>query len=758
MNKLIRYTIIFCVCIIIQACSGTRCLQDGESLYVGSTLLIKQKKLEPKTNTKYFGMKATAAYLTVWDLPNGALFGMPAVRFIPFRLILFNWFYNKKEKGFSHWMRNNLGEDPILLTDIDPELKRQKLIQTYENFGHFGTTAGYTVHYKRKNKKAFVHYQVELAQAYTYRKVEFNIDSSQKQLLNSINTRIKKSILKPNLEYNLDSIKQERRLVFNQLQNDGFCFIQESDILIEADTSIGNKQVDLRISINPDLSPKEATKAKIDGLRISLDSSVQSNMNIPFYFYSFGKLKRKFLDSIIYLKAGNTYSLKKSTITNSRLSSLGMFKSNYISYTPKNGDSTQLLATIMLSPADATNFSFNVKGSYKTAGYIGPSVGFKLTQLNLFGKAQNLFVEVDAYYDFPIGVFRDRISNSSGISARSILKAPFTNPKIKLAKKSNELPFQFVSFNIEYNDRKDFFKMISLNTSYGLSWSHKKNHHHRLDLVNITFSDLLETTQRFDDLVAENPSLKASLINQFIFGMAYTYTYDDRTKEKNPSGLYFQLHGESSGNLLYLTNTIFKNEEDGSKEFLNIKFAQFALASYDLRYYLKTGRSSALVFRHLGGFGLPYGNSSLMPYIRQFFIGGTNSIRPIGARTVGPGRYLEFNKGEVNQVGDIKLEVNLEFRFRISIRVNGAFWSDAGNIWLFKEDPERPGSGIRWGKVAQDSYFTSGTGLRIDLNYLILRLDYGVILYAPVFSDGYKWIWQNNQPLWHGVIGFGYPF
>lgn len=758
MKNRIKYLFYLTLGIVLTSCSGTRCLKEGETLYTGSVMVVKHKKGTEKKEIKYEGMKLAAAYLSVWDLPNGALFGLPAFRFIPARLIAYNWFYTNKEKGVKAWLKNNIGEEPILISDIQPELKVQNLIKTFENFGHFGTTGSYAIKYKRHKKKGFISYTLEVPEAYTFRKVSWLLDSAQKAMLPQLQKTQAKSILQPGLEYNLDSIIFERSELFNELQNNGFCYVQESDILIEADTTIENKQVDLRIRINNELTKKESQTSIIENLSVKIDSAHQIDNTPQLYLYTFGKLKRKFIDSIIFMKAGNLYSLKSAVQSNNRLNSLGIFKTSFINYKTIDGDSNKLSATVNLIPSQASNLSFNVKGSYKTAGYIGPSIGFKLSQLNLFGKAQNMFTEVDYYYDFPIGVFRSRISNSSGLSARTIIKAPYSNSKFKLAKNSAELPFQFLSFNVEYNDRKQFFKMLSWNASYGLSWSNKKNIFHRLDLINITFSDLLNTTARFDDIVADNPSLRTSLVNQFIFGLAYTFTLDKRTKEKTPKGLYLQAHAESAGNLLSLTNSIFKNDEIGNKQFFNITFAQFVIGSYDIRYYLKTGRSSMIAFRHLGAYGVPYGNSSQLPYIKQFFIGGTNSLRPVGARSVGPGRYLEFNEGEVNQVGDIKLELNMEFRFRISVRLNGAFWADAGNIWLFKEDPSRPGSGIRWGKIIEDSYLTAGTGLRLDLNFLILRFDYGYVLYLPILDEGYRWIFQNKLPLWHGLIGFGYPF
>lgn len=740
------------------SCSGTKCLKQGQVLYIGSTMIVKKKDSTKPPIMKYSGMKLAGAYYTVWDLPNGSVFGIPSLRFIPSRLILYNWFYNNKQKGFSYWLRNNLGEEPTLLEDIQPDLKTQKLVEKFESYGHFGTTSTFHLRYNKKGNKAFVKYTVNVADAYTYRHVDFILNPDQDKLENSFSQRRKNTILRQGLEFNLDSIKYERVALFKQLRNDGFCYIQESDIIVEADTSVGNKQVDLRIRVNFELSENERSIVKIEEFKINIDSVTQIRVNDNYYRYPAGKLKKSFLDSIIFIKEGNIYSLRSATQSVDLLSSLGVFKTNYISYQPSPGDSTKLVTTLNLSPADATKLSFDIKGSYKTAGYIGPSVGLKLTQLNLFGKAENLFVELDYYYDFPIGVFRERISNSSGVSARSILKAPFTNSSVKLPRTANSLPFQFASINLEYNDRKDYFRIFSWNASYGLGWSSNKFNRHRLDLLNFTFSDLLQTTARFDTLVADNPSLEKSLVNQFIFGSAYTYTYDKRTKEKLPRGLFFQGRIESAGNSLSLINQVFTNDTKGNRQFFNIPFSQFFQVSYDFRYYKKTGRSSLVVFRHIGGFGLPYGNSAQMPYIKQYFIGGTNSLRPLSARSVGPGRYIEFEKGEVNQVGDIKLEMNIEYRFKIGIRLNGAFWSDAGNIWLLKEDPERPLSGIRWGKVIEDSYLTAGAGLRIDLEYLILRVDYGFLLYAPIFIDGSKWIWQNKLPLWGAVIGFGYPF
>jgi hypothetical protein len=257
-------------------------------------------------------------------------------------------------------------------------------------------------------------------------------------------------------------------------------------------------------------------------------------------------------------------------------------------------------------------------------------------------------------------------------------------------------------------------------------------------------------------LTAENPSLEASLVDQFIIGTSYLFRYDNSSLANKFLGVYFEGKIESDGNLLSLISPV--NDETGYKETFGAQFSQLVQLSYDFRAYLRLGANNQLAFRHIGGIGSVYGNSDQMPYIKQYFIGGSNSLRPINARSVGPGRYIELNEGEVNQVGDMKLEWNLEYRIKLGPRLSTAIFADAGNIWLLEPDPSRPLGEIRWNKIFEDSYLTAGVGLRLDVEVLIIRFDYGAVLYSPIFIDGYKWIWENKLPLYGAVIGFGLPF
>jgi hypothetical protein len=740
---------------LVLSCSGTKHLPKGEYLYVG-TKQVKLEKVKYDDNWKIWqgGRKRSIVYYNLWDLPNGSL-GFPFFRSLPSRLILYNWFYTEKEKGFSHWMQNNFGENPVTIRKIDPELKAEKVKNLYENWGHFGTTSQFSIRYRKRRPIATVYYQFLIPKAYTYRKIDYVVDSLQQSIYESFHLYRTSAILNSGDEFDLDKIKKEKSSLLNHFHNHGYYYFRNGDLTILADTTVGNKQLDLRIGFDTKLPATYFQKQTITNTTLTIDSVLQLSGS-KYYDWPSGRIRQRVLDSLVQVSTGDLYSFDKVRTTVRNLSELGMFSNPLVSFSIDPLDSLKLNAKVSVGVLDATTIGLNAKANYKNVGYIGPSVGMNFSQLNVFGGAENLSVDLDAYYDFPIGVFRERISNSSGLSLNTSLSAPLIKPPFQFIKQTYSLPKKFITLRAELNDRKDYFNMVGWNASTGILWKSSPKVSHRLTILDATFSNIRNPTAKFDTLTVDNPALASSLIDQFILGSHYIFKYDNSSLETKRIGTYFEGKLELDGNILSLVSRT--NPETGVKEPLGIPFSQMAQASYDFRTYLKLGEKSQLAFRNIGGLGIAYGNSNQLPYIRQFFIGGSNSLRPINARSAGPGRYLELDQNEVNQVGDLKLEWNLEYRIHLGLKLYGAIWADAGNIWLLKEDAARPFSGVRWNKIFQDSYLTTGLGLRFDTGFLILRADYGVVLYAPIFIEGYKWVWQNKLPLWGPVIGFGLPF
>ena len=754
-----RFTVILIlVANLLIGCSTTKSLGKGEVLYRGERIQFKKSPKKSEWKIEESAVKFATVYWELWDAPNGALFGMPITIFIPLRLYVYHDFYNDKTKGFSYWMRQNFGEPPVTLSFVNPNIKLQKGISIFEDYGHFGTTGNVKLNYNKKGNKAYVRYHFQVKEAYKYRSITFGGTPNHPILESHIVSFGKESILKSGKEFNLYKIRSEKKLLTKILQDSGFYFIIDKNIHIAADTTVGHKMLDLEIGIEKDLPTAFYHQQYLDEIEIKIDSVVQPKSNAKFYEWEYGKIKAHILDSIIDISAQERYSFSDTKRTGFLLSELGVFANPHIEYTVLGSDSIKLNSTITLSVLDATNMGVNIKGNYKNTGYLGPSIGFSFKQLNLFHGAENLTVNGDLYYDFPFGAYKNRVSISYGFSLRTVLTKPLLKSPFKFINHHYSLPKQFYKLNFESNIRQDYFHISTVNTTYGWTWKSKPNISHELGLIDVTLSDISNPTPKFNDLVATNPLLKVTLIDQFLIGSYYEFNFIKKASMYKRWDYKYTGRIDLSGNALNLISSTFTNVPKGEQKLLGMEFAQYTRLTSEFVTNWHISKTNQLVFRNITGIGLAYGNSQHMPFIRQYFIGGTNSLRPLTARTVGPGRFFQFDANEVNQVGDFKLEVNLEYRMPLIWKLNLGIFVDAGNIWLLKPDPNRPGGEVRWDKLAHDSYLTAGTGLRLDINYLVLRADLGAVLYNPVFPDGSHWFWENEAHIWAPVIGIGYPF
>ncbi len=735
--------------LLVSSCSTVKHLPEGEVLYLGTQSLTyysapvdaEQKRVKKQAD------KSIPIIKTLWVKPNGALFGIPFLRLIPFRLYMYNWFYTEKDSTFSYWMMDNFGEPPTTINSVNPEARVRLIENELFNQGYFGVKGEYRIQYRKNGKenKAWLHYSFVLPDAYSYREIRVNLDSSQLVLRPFIDSYMENSLLLSGNHFNLDEISREKQQLWEHLQNEGYYHLQRDDILIIADSTVGQRQVDLEYRIVADSTGHTFDRVLIGEKHVEMDSIL--------------RVKTKLLDKAIPIEPDSLYTLENTKRAIRNISSLGIFSDPIITYNVQSRDSTRVDARVHLGATNLFIFGANSDLNVKNTGYIGPNLGVFVTQKNLFHGAENLTVALDGYLDFPYGVLSERVSRSSGFTLSASLSTPVLRSPIPVARKSLGLPRRTISLSVEMNNRKDFFKIIEWKTSYGLSWNRNPRINHTLNIANLTYAYLIDSTTAFTDLVEGSALIEHSYRSQFILGPSYAFTYNNTLDQTRRFRTYYRAEIETSGNVLqgiYL----LAGRQGQNKEFLGVPFSQYVRLYSDFRAYLQVGRRSTtqLAFRNLVGWGNAYGNSPAVPYTRQFFIGGSNSLRPITARVVGPGRYIEFDEAAYNQVGDIKIENNLEFRFKIWYIFNGAVWSDVGNIWLMKEDPARPGSGIRWGKLIQDSYLTTGVGLRVDLGFLVVRADYGAILYLPCLPDGYRWLWENKAPFYGLVFGIGYPF
>ncbi len=755
-----RLLSIFGLIWLLAACSVTKSIPEGDAFYKGSRIHIQKMDSQEEWEVEKATEKYGVVYYDLWDSPNGGLFGSPFISFFPARLYIYNWFSDTTTSGVPAWLRDNFGEAPNTIEHVNPEAKLKRGKEILANYGHFGAESSYVVNYNKKRNKGYVHYYFQVPKPYKYSQVNFHSNRDSETLNKIFADRAALTKLKPGSEFNLYEIRDEKKFLWNQLQNSGYYFIGKNDLLISADTTFGQKQVILDVDLTTDLPSSHYQRQTLGEFKIAIDSTFQKASTDKFYRWPTGRIRKRVVDSLLVIQPGDYFSKKNTESTIRNLNSLSIYSNPRIHYGVSSSDSTLLKPHFILDMLDATNISFNVRGNYKNTGYIGPAFGFTFRQLNVFHGAENLTISGDVYYDFPFGIFKERVSPSSGYSIRSSITAPFLAHPFNLFRNTYDVPREFFTLNFDYNHRTDYFDLIAINSSYGWTWKSSERWSHKLAIIDVTLSNVRNTTNRFDELTDENPALRESLIDQFILGSTYEINYNRPSTKRKRWDFFYQGIVDLAGNSLNGLNTIFTDDPRGEQTFLGNSFAQFfRIKSQIVAKWNLTNRSQ-LVFRNMTGIGVPYGNSSQMPYIKEFFIGGTNSLRPYTARTVGPGRFVQFDQAEVNQVGDFKLEFNLEYRFPLVWKINMAYFIDAGNIWLLEPDPNRPWGEVRWGKLAADSYYTTGLGLRFQSDYIVLRADVGLALYFPFAVDGQKWVWQSDvlQYAWAPVFAIGYPF
>ena len=315
---------------------------------------------------------------------------------------------------------------------------------------------------------------------------------------------------------------------------------------------------------------------------------------------------------------------------------------------------------------------------------------------------------------------------------------------------------------VDLMNRPSFFRLIAFSGSAGYNFQTSPYSRHSLTVFKLTYNKLLHTTEAFDKTMDENPAIAMSFRNQFVPSINYTYTFDRSYGATASRRFYWQNSVTSAGNLLSGILSLFGEKQP--QHLFGNRFSQFVKEVSEVKFYHRIGRrNNWLATRLLVGVGYAYGNSEVMPYSEQFYIGGANSIRAFTIRSLGPGSYrppANDRNGYLDQTGDFKLEANVEYRFGIMGRLNGAVFLDAGNIWLLKKDPKRPGAELKWKGLLNEIALGTGFGLRYDISYLVIRADLGIGIHTP-YPNPDKTGYYNISSFKDGLgfhLAIGYPF
>lgn len=752
-------------------CSTTRRLGEGQVLYTG----VKKVTINPTDHEKLPDALVGELKSTINVKPNNPMpFMSPYVR-TPFPIGL--WVYNNwnpDSKGLKGWLYKNLVAQPILISDVRPEARTRMMEKILDNNGYFGSTASYELLYDKKNpKKARIDYTVNVSEPYPLDSIIY-IDRPDNSLTHFIDSLARKNpYLQKGSIFCVDSLSDVRINITNRLRNRGYYYFRPEYIEFLADSLITPHKIALKIDLDPatpSIAMRQYRVGKVETIverRSTRDPGVPDTLMTErgeLIIMRPAHLRKNLIPGCVTFRKGRLFSVRDMDRTQERLSRLGIFQSVQIQPVPADTSATNPVMDLLITcrfdrPMEA---SVEVNATSKSNSYIGPGLIFGLTHNNLFGGAERLTLQLNASYEWQTGRgARRSIFNSYEFGFTTSVAFPrLLAPKF-IKRRQRDLNWTTVSLGADLLNRPHYFKMAEFNGGITYDWKPTRNTSSSLTLFKLTYNKLMSTTQEFDSIMNLNPSVALSFQSQFIPQLSYTYTIDKFLEREQTNGITFTASFTEAGNLF---DAIWRLAGDkGTKTLFGTPFSQFVKGQLQLVYNRRLFPKSNqwIVSRVLIGAEHAYANSREVPYSEQFYIGGANSIRAFTVRSIGPGSYRP-PKGQrdsyFDQTGTFKLEANVEYRFPIVGILHGAAFVDAGNIWLLKKDPLRPG-GLLTGKTfLRDIALGTGVGLRVDIGVMVIRGDLGYGLHVPYYDAGPHYF---NIPFKHAFafhLAIGYPF
>lgn len=737
------------IIIILSGCSATRYLADDQSLV---------KDVELTGVDKQF--TETALTFVQRDIrANSRL-----------NLALYNMLNTKNGKYRTDKVKA-IGEAPHFLDSSLVEISRVQIEKFLATKGFFKAKVESEI--QVKNKKAKIIFKANQGPEFTIRNIKFEIaDSTVLKLYQA--KRENFTHMQEGDRFDSDSLAFEREQIYRLMKKNGYYDYVRQYVRFDVDSNLSSSQADLRLFIaNPNgklehqvytIDDSQVTirssTGKIDGLKAD---TLQLDSQFRFIDYSH-KFKPKPIKRFIFLKKGDIYNIENEEITYDRLYDLNVFRNLKIDYKKASDSTSKLLPQYDISPLKRMNN--RIEGEYTfNSGRNGFNIGNTYTNRNLFGGAELL--ELKAKY----GILFDATSGKKGLDkifSRDLqlginliipkLIVPFNIPDIG----KNGMPHTTISSSLQIFDQRDAFRSRVFINSITYDWVETKSKLHSFTPINIEFRNgRLDPVFR-DSLLQRGFELYVRTNDRQFFNLGSQYAFTYNTNKLNTFNNFFFFRGaiDLAGNSLGLLDKLikFKIDNDGFRTLFGLPYQQYVKTEIDLRYYKHLGGERQFIARLNPGLGIAYGNSNRLTFEKNFYAGGSNGIRAWQARTLGPGNYnravlgndvradtLRMNLRNLDQMGEIKFEGNLEYRFKIAdnilnAKVKGATFADFGNVWRRMKSKENPDGEIKFNNLLGQIAVGIGAGLRFDLNYFVFRLDAGIKVKDPQFRGSDQFV------------------
>lgn len=759
---------IMLISFIASSCSVQKHLEPDQKVYRKTTVEVKDAGVFKSQN-----LEQELKNIAVPE-PNKWILG-----FLPVQL----WLYNMAgdsvpDKGFRHWLQTEAGNPPVLFKDFHKDQSVRRMQNKLYALGYFESSV--KADKIIRNQLVNINYSVDPGDQYVISKII--LDSSLKKLQYPLERLKNESILQTQKPYNLKDLRNERTRIAKHLQKKGYYYFSEHYIIFKLDSNLKRKNLKLYISLKDNIPINAFRKYRINNITVYPDYSLQSKQSIHdttqfrdmLFVDTSRRVSHRLIAASIDFRRGDIYSSQSYSNTLNKLMGLGIFKYANIAFyadtLAADSLSPALNMDVYLTQHVPVNTRIELQAVTKSNSYSGPFLflsymnrnafkGSELFQMDLNGGFESQWTnQKNSFISYEIGV-------DAGLSFPKFV-FPFLDFEKFPSKKYTPKTNIGVGFSFENNVR--FFTSSSLDASYSYHLQFSEYSTHDFRLISISYSNLINTTDRFDKLLDENPLLGESFEEKFIFSLGYTGNFEGRYNDEGEWNQYGRVGVELAGNLINgteeLSEKIFNINTDG--KMLGVNYAQYARLTAEYRLVYEMSQKTSLVNRLELGLARPYGFSQTMPYSKQFFVGGANNLRGFHFRSIGPGSYQSADDDRYlfTHNGNLKMVGNVELRFPVAGPLRAAFFADAGNVWLWEENSDRKGSGFLNSKPLEEIAFNSGFGLRVDVEFFVLRLDLGIPIRRPYKIDGSNWIafkpfsksWINEYPVLN--IALGYPF
>ena len=759
--------VLFVLTAMLSACSTTSALPEGEQLYTGMT------PTEYTNYTKNAHFKAVREELDIVlaTKPNASLFGSPSLK-SPFPVGLWVWnAFSPDTTKFGRWITRVFGSRPITLSNVSPDLHATVGKNLLNKRGYFNNKITHELVPQSNKKKIKLKYTVNMGHLWTIDSLQYvNFPPDADSLIQASRPN---AIIKNGDAFDVATLEQERQRLTSLFRNNGYYYYKNNDASYLADTTIVRGKVITRLQLADSINPIDLKQWRIGKITVNLQKNFMEELRqhrkkqgFDLNFNgSHSPLRSRVIANDLQFRPGDLYQQSKHTETMERLNATRLFTASNISFKPSNSTDTCRTLNVTLDFLFDRPYDFYVEayGRGKTTGKYGPELVVGVTKRNAFRGAELLNVRLHGAYEWAT-----KRSNDAGTTGRindyqygaevSLQFPRFLNPfktpprilrermrkreaaaiaagkplTLKPQRTYFESPMTTLSASTNVIKRALYFKRHVVAGELTYSWAPSERHSFIFKPLSLAYEYMRSVTDRFKALTDSVPYLEVSMADQFIPKTLFQYTYQSPSGYANPIRWWSTVSEASNVLALGYLASGEKWNKRGKTMFKN-PFAQFVKIETNFtKLWALSGKSSIAAHAN-AGVVWAYGNSRFAPYSEQFFVGGANSIRAFNVREIGPGTYRSASlvRSYVEQTGEVKVQANVEYRPHLVGNLYGALFLDAGNVWTLHGDASRPGSQFHFNNFFKELAFGTGVGLRYDIGFFMLRVDWGIGLHVP---------------------------